>query len=86
MSSNGWIILAVANLPTYFLLGWVVFREWDEFLECLRFWVTPDIISMFQGEYWDDRWAEMKLFFWAALCALSVYLEYTLVIKKFIHP
>lgn len=81
MSKTGWIILLCANLPTYWLLGWVVFREWEEFWECVRFWLTPDWLSGFRGEYFEDMWAEMRLFFWLVLCAGTIYGEWHIITK-----
>jgi len=85
MSTTAWVILLIANLPVYWLLGWVVFREWEEFFECVRFWLTPDIISAFNGEYFDDIWGEMRLGLWAVLCGVSIYSEYYLLMKYFVH-
>jgi hypothetical protein len=75
MSTVGWIILMVANLPLYWLVGWVLFKDWDNFWDCIKFWLTPDIISLFRGEWIEDQWAQMKLFVWLALCAGAVLAE-----------
>jgi hypothetical protein len=75
MSTVGWIILMVANLPLYGLVGWVLFKDWDNFWDCVKFWLTPDIISLFRGEWMEDQWAQMKLFVWLALCAGAVLAE-----------
>jgi hypothetical protein len=75
MSTVGWIILAVANIPLYWLVGWVVFKDSGDFWECIKFWLTPDIISLFRGEWMEDQWAQMKLFFWVVLCAGAVFGE-----------
>jgi hypothetical protein len=75
MSTVGWIILVVANIRLYWLVGWVVFKDWGDFWECVKFWLTPDIISLFRGEWIEDQWAQMKLFVWLALCAGAVLAE-----------
>jgi hypothetical protein len=72
MSTAGWIILALANMPLYWVVGWIVFKDWGDFWECVKFWLTPDIISLFRGEWIEDWWAEMKLFVWIALCGAAV--------------
>jgi hypothetical protein len=36
---------------------------------------------LFKGEYWDDRWAEMKLGFWVLLCIGCIILEAHLIEK-----
>lgn len=52
------------------LMAWVLFRiffdDLTDLVECLRFWVTPDIISAFRGEWAEDQWAETKLFAYLA--------------------
>ncbi len=45
----------------------IVFSDKDDFIGCVKFWFTPDIVSMFRGEYWDDHWAELKLIIWAGV-------------------
>jgi hypothetical protein len=52
------------------------FNTREEFIDCLKFWLTPDIISMFRGEYWDDWWAEAKLGLWLSVAALSGFATY----------
>jgi hypothetical protein len=79
MTSTGWIILVAANLPVYLGLIWVWFKDSEEFVQAILFWVKPDILSLFRGEYVDDRWAEIKLGFWAASCAACVVGEAQLI-------
>ena len=50
-------------VPLYMLL----FKDWDDFLESVKFWLMPDIISMFRGKYWEDAWAELKLLVWLGI-------------------
>ena len=77
------IILVVLNIPLYIFLGWVFFDNWGNFLQLLKFWFTPDIISAFKGEYWEDIWAEWKLGAFILICGAVVYGEYFLIIKIF---
>ena len=81
MSTTGWIILSVVNLPIYFFLAWILFRDWAGFIECAKFWLTPDIFSAFQGQYWEDQWGEMKLWVWVIACAGCVFGEAHLIVK-----
>jgi hypothetical protein len=37
MNKASVVLLLVANLPTYLLVGWVVFGTWSNFLEILWF-------------------------------------------------
>lgn len=85
MTSTDWAVLGIVNIPIYFLLGWVVFGDWETFGECIRYALTPDIISWFRGEGLEDFWAEMRLFFWVGACALVVWGESHLVMKYILH-
>jgi hypothetical protein len=77
-----WTILAVVNIPVYIGLGSAFFGDFSGFFECIRFWLTPDWVSLFRGEYWEDNWAELKLFVFIALCALLVFWEYRFFFGK----
>jgi hypothetical protein len=81
MNTTWWIILGVVNLPVYFGLGWMIFKDIDDFWESFRFWLTPDIFSAFRGEFWDDWWGELKLGVWIALCGGCVAGEAFLIEK-----
>lgn len=75
MSTTQLIILIVANIPIYFGIGWLLFDDWYDFGDAIRFWLTPDLISLIRGEWGEDWWAEMKLGIWAGACILCVSLE-----------
>lgn len=79
----GWLILISANIPVFIGIGWVLFSTWGEFFECVRFWITPDVISWFRGEWVEDWWAEMKLLIWLVMCAGCVAGEYWLMFGAF---
>jgi hypothetical protein len=72
-------VLAVLNVPVYILIGRQMFEDWQDFWECVRFYLTPDLLSAIRGERWDDLWAELRLFFFLAVCAIVVGAE-TLVV------
>lgn len=75
MNATGWVILGIANVPVYFGLGWVFFKDREDFYECIRFWLTPDLISLFRGECVDDWLAELRLGLWVSVCAGCLYGE-----------
>ncbi len=79
-----WAALIIVNIPVYFLLGWIIFKDWDDFFDGLRFIVTPDIVSAFRGDYWDDRWASIKLSLWAFACISCVIGEVYLLTGKLV--
>ncbi len=67
------IVLVVCSIPLYIGYGWVIFDGWAGFLECVKYWLMPDIISLARGEWGEDAWAEMKLLYWIVLCAATTY-------------
>lgn len=61
------------------------FGDWSGFWDCMRYWFTPDLISMFRGVWDEDRWATMKLFVWFALSVGTMLLAYYQLPDKFPH-
>lgn len=70
-----WINLGVLNIPVYLLFGRFFFGGWSEFFECLRFWLTPDWISLMRGEWLEDWWGTAKLLVFILICISIVYGE-----------
>ena len=60
--------LIALNVPLYVILARLFFHSLDDFCDAIYFWVRPDILSLFSGEFWTDHWNEMKLGIWVALC------------------
>jgi hypothetical protein len=59
------IVLGVlTGVAVMALLFKPIFDDFDGFAACLRYSWTPDIWSWFNGEGFEDMWAEMKLGFW----------------------
>jgi hypothetical protein len=83
MTTTGWVVLGVVNLPVYFVLGTAIFRSWEDFGEAVSYWIKPDFWSLFRGEYVEDMVAEIKLGIWLALCCGAVYGEGYLVERFF---
>jgi hypothetical protein len=76
-------VLAAANIPLYLLFAKLIFGDWREFLYCVKFWLTPDWISAFRGEYEEDFTSELRLLWWLAASAICVAIEFYLVWKIF---
>jgi len=51
----------------------LIFREPGDFREAIRYWFTPDIVSMFRGEWSRDYWNEFKLGMWFLSGGLCFY-------------
>ncbi len=79
------IVCGIIDIPLFILIGKLMFGSWEDFWEAIKFWLTPDIWSAFSGEYWEDRWAEMKLGFFILLCGGCVVGEIVLI-NEWITP
>ncbi len=73
------IILVVLNTPLYVGIGWFLFRSWEGFGEAIRYMLTPDILSLFWGEYCHDWWAEFRLGLLFTSSALAIWGEFILL-------
>ncbi len=80
-------VAAVSGLVATVIVMAVLFKplfgDWEEFVECIKFWFTPDIFSLFTGEYLEDRWSELKLVFWLVCGLLSWAGTYAGLMKLF---
>jgi hypothetical protein len=71
-----WVILLAANIPLYVGLGWLMFDNFGNFIDAVKYWLTPDIISWMRGEHLEDMLAELQLLGWIAMCVLFVFMEH----------
>jgi hypothetical protein len=76
-------ILVILNVPIFLWIGRLFFGGWHGFWAAVKFWFTPDILSMFTGRFWDDWHAELLLGFYVTVCAGLVLGEYW-VLSKFV--
>jgi hypothetical protein len=54
----------------------MMFDGWEDLADCIGYWLTPDILSLFRGEWTDDWWAEVRLMVFVALvvgCTLAAF-------------
>lgn len=58
------------------MLFYLLFGDWEEFVECVRFWFTPELWSALKGEWHDDVWAEIKLLIFFGLSIAVGILTY----------
>lgn len=74
------VILAIlGGSAVGYMLYKLLFDTWDEFIHCVKFCFTPDIISLFRGQYYEDMWAELKLIFWLVVtvgCGFGIYSQF----------
>lgn len=58
------------------MLFYLLFGDWEEFVECLKFGVTPEFWSALMGKWHDDVWAEIKLLIFFGLSIAVGILTY----------
>ena len=85
MDANTIILIALGalNIPLYIVIGKIFWEDMDDFWDTVKFWFTPDFISLFRGEYFEDWWAEAKLGLFIVACIACVYGEFTAIQKLF---
>ncbi|MBU5438712.1 hypothetical protein KQI42_11860 [Tissierella sp. MSJ-40] len=74
---SGIIIFAliIINVPIFKFIYKLSFINNDDFKKSVKYSFTPDIVSLFRGEYWKDRFGEAKIGFFIFTCVLVVILE-----------
>jgi hypothetical protein len=75
------LALVILNWPLYRLWGEVFFPGQGDFSESLYYWLVPDIVSLFRGEWHQDQWAQLRLVGFVLICAASVAAEYGSIVK-----
>ena len=74
------ILLIIINIFTvYRFLFNIIFDSVNEFNESFRYSLTPDIFSLFRGEYWKDRMGELKFEMFIGLCIIATAIEFLIV-------
>lgn len=68
-------IVTAVVVGTFVLFGSFrfFFQCREDFFDAIRHSFTPDIISMFRGEWAQDQWNELKLFFWIGIAGFAAY-------------
>lgn len=52
-----------------------IFRDDEDFNDSVKYTFTPDLFSLFKGEYFKDWFAEFKLGGFIFLCVATVLVE-----------
>ncbi len=74
------VLGGVAAILVWILFFRLFFSDRDEFLEAIRFWLTPDWFSRWSSEFWDNFWAELKLGLWFNLgLGAGVFVHFALL-------
>jgi len=75
------VVLALASWPFYRALGTLIFRNADDLHNSIYYWLMPDFISLFRGEWWEDQFASLKLLAFVSISGLTVGAEYAAVTR-----
>lgn len=62
MTTEQSIVFGALLGPSIIGLGWLFFRTWEEFFDCLLHSLTPDFISRLKGNFLLDILGEFKFF------------------------
>lgn len=79
VSTSLWIILGLANIPIYMLIGKIFFDSSDDFGDTVMFIIQPDFLSLFRGENFKDVWHSYKFGMFLAVLGAVVTGEHTLI-------
>lgn len=69
-----WAILA--SLANAAMLYYLLFKDFDDFVESVKYCFTPNIISAFKGKWLEDAWAEIKILIFLGVSLLVGILTY----------
>ncbi|SCG82414.1 hypothetical protein DW1_0806 [Proteiniborus sp. DW1] len=72
-------LLIWLNLHLFRVYFRFIFNNEDDFHSSLKYTLTPDIFSLFRGEYCKDKFAEFKFGVFIFLCVVTIVLEIMLV-------
>jgi len=70
------VVLAVLNVPVYWVLGRFFFPTGADLYDTVRLLFTPRIWDLLRGEAFDDQWAHFQVGAWLLLCILTVASEH----------
>ena len=73
------IVLILLNIPFYLFLGKRFFGNWAGFYEAVRFSFTSKILAASKEDFHDKLLAEMKMWIFFVICALSFICPYAVI-------
>jgi len=83
MSIVAIVIAVIVGAAVAYCLFKPCFGDRDGFLNCVKFWLTPDIVSMFRGQYGEDWVAQTKLGAWIGASVLCGWGTHAGLMKLF---
>lgn len=73
------IVLSIINIPLFIRLFRCLFPNRQDFFKCIKYFFTPDLYSLFKGEYIKDRSHEFMIGFFVMGCGVMIAFEYFLI-------
>lgn len=74
-------MLLLISIGLAFLMGAALyrlfFRDFADFIDCVRFWFQPDLISILRNEWQEDMWGTMKLGVWLCISILMGFAAFS---------
>lgn len=78
-------ILLLVNLPIYYFVFKKIFESKDEFLDAIKYYFQPDMLSTAKGELPKDMKASQKIGMFLLICILIFAFEDFVLSKFFIY-
>ncbi|WP_242835652.1 hypothetical protein [Ruminiclostridium josui] len=73
------IILLIANIPVYKKILRCIFRDREDINDAIKYSFTPDLFSLFKGNYWKDKMGEAKISAFVFCCVAVVVIEFLII-------
>lgn len=74
-------LIVVLCYPVYRGLRGVFFPDKDDFWQAVKYFLCPDMLSLFKGRFWDDWDAEFKLKFYLFVCIAFPFAVYEICMR-----
>lgn len=72
-------LLLLLNVPIYRMIFKYLFESREQFLECLRYLLIPNVISLFRGEYGKDYLSGLRVIVFLVVCGIITFFEYSVI-------
>ena len=73
------IVLIIVNIPLFIKIKDSFYSDKRELKEAGKYIFTPDIISLFWGEYFKDRISEIKFGMMIFIFCIIIFIEYSII-------
>jgi hypothetical protein len=70
------ILLIIVNIPVYKVFLRLFFKDSQDINDSIRYSFTPDLFSLFRGNYRKDKIGEAKLSLFIFSCIFVVVIEF----------